>query len=96
MTVYKLITKEVDHVNYIKIALLLTDLCIKENMKENIAKFLGKLAFLTLKDCITKFIYFLQRLRTERFIRLLPVPRTFLSKFIEYFYNSGESLLFFL
>ena len=96
MTIYELVTQEVDHIHYVEMLFLLADLGIEKDMKENIAKFLGQFPFLTLEDGVAEFIYFLYGLRTQRLVGLLAVPWTFFPEFIKNFYDAGKSLLFFL
>ena len=72
--------------------LFLTYLGIEYHVQKHITKFLGKFMLLSLEDSITQLIYFLESLRTQRFIGLFPVPRTFLAQLVKNIQKTAESL----
>ena len=96
MAIYKLVTKEIDYINYIEALFFLADLGIEYHMEKYITQLLGQFIFLALKDRITLFIHLFQSLRTQRLIGLFPVPRALLSQFIQHIQYPSECLKFFL
>ena len=64
-------------------------------MNQDITQLLGKFMFLSLEDCITKFINLLQSLRTELLVGLLPIPRALFPKFVKNIKYPSERLHFF-
>ena len=95
MTIYQLVAQEIDDIHYIEMLLLLTNLGIKQHMKQHISKFLRKLAFLPFENGITEFIHLLQSLWAQRFVGLFPVPRALDPQFIQHIQNPSKCLQYF-
>ena len=79
MAVDKFVAKEVDDIHDIEMLFLLPYLGIEKDMQKHVSEFLRQFMFLAFEDSIAEFIYLFEGLRTQRFVGLLPVPRTFFS-----------------
>lgn len=95
MTIYQLVTQEIDDIDDIKMLFLLTDLRIEYDMQEHITKLLGKFMFLPFENGVAQFVYLFESLWTERFVCLFPVPWTFLPQLIQNIQYPAECLKFF-
>ena len=84
MTIYKFCTEALHHIRNIEGAFLFPYLGIKDNMKQNISKFLHYVVHVAVHNRVGKFESLLYRLRAQRFDCLFPVPRTFFTQIIHY------------
>ena len=95
MTEYQLVAQLVTNVGYIKLLFLFSYPTIEHDVQQNVAQLLADFTLVVSYQGITEFVRLLDCIRTQTVVRLLSIPRTFLTQSVHDVQQTPEGLHFF-
>ena len=90
MAEYQLVVECVGHVGYVEAALLVGNLRVEQNMKQDVAEFLFYIGGVVVGKGLSQLVDFFDRVRTQAFVGLLCIPRAAHTQNVERIYHSAE------